>query len=131
MTHIYDLFFDVRDLEYARFADNAMLYTCLPDMIPILEKLGKGVLSMFDWFSVNLLKASADKCYLIASSKVPFDIQISGIKVTSESRVKLLGIYIDKRLNFNYHFSQLFKKASEKLHALARNFTYIFRDFKA
>ena len=94
-------------------------------MIPILEKLEKGIQSMFDWFLENVLKANADKCHLIASSKVPVDIQISDIKVTSESRVKLLGIHIDNRLNFDYHVSQLCKKASKKLHALARIFKYV------
>ena len=94
-------------------------------MIHVLEKLEKGILSMFDWFSENFLKANADKCHLIASSKVPVHIQISEIKVTSESRVKLLGIHIDDRLNFDYHVSQLCKKASKKLHALARIFKYV------
>ena len=91
-------------------------------MIHVLEKLEKG---MFDWFLENLLKANADKCHLIGSSKVPVDIQISNIKVTSESRVKLLGIHIDNRLNFDYHVSQLCKKASKKLQALARIFRYV------
>ena len=60
--------------------------------------------------------------HLIASSKVSVDIQTSDIKVTSESRVKLLGIYIDNRLNFDYHVSQFCKKTSKNLHALARIF---------
>ena len=124
-TYICDLFFEVRDLEYASFADDTTPYSCLPEMIPILGKLGKGIRSMFDWFSENFLKSNADKCHLIASSKVPVDIQISDIKVTSESRVKILGIHIDSRLNFGYHVSQLCKKASEKLHALARIFEYV------
>ena len=73
----------------------------------------------------KLLKANADKSHLIASSKVPVAIQISqisDIKVTSESRVKLLGIHINNRLNFDYHVSQPCKKASKKLDALARIF---------
>ena len=87
-------------------------------MIPILEKLEKDIQSMFDWFSEHFLKANADNCHLIASSKVPVDIQISDIKGTSGSRVKLLGIHIDSRLNFDYYVSQLCKKASKKLHEL-------------
>ena len=122
---ICDLFFEVRGLEYTSFADDTIPYSYLPDMIPILEKLEKGIQIMFDWFSENFLKANADKCHLIASSKVPVDIHISDIKVTSESRVKLLGIHIDSRLNFDYHVSQLCKKASKKLHALARIFKYV------
>ena len=57
---------------------------------------------MFDWLSENFLKANADKWHLIAGSKLLIDIQITNIKVTSESRVKLLGIHVDYRLNFDY-----------------------------
>ena len=42
-TYICDLFFEVRDLEYASFADDTTPYSCLPEMIPILGKLGKGI----------------------------------------------------------------------------------------
>ena len=124
-AYICDLFFEVRDLEYASFADDTTPYSCLPEMTPILEKLEKGIQSMFDWFSENFLKANADKCHLIASSKVPVDIQISDIKVTSESRVKLLGIHIDNRLNFDYRVIQLCKKAMKQLHELATIFKYV------
>ena len=57
---------------------------------------------MFDWFSENFLKANAGKCHLIAGSKLLVDIQITNIKVTNESRLKLLGIHVDYRLNFDY-----------------------------
>ena len=85
---------------------------------------------MFHWLSEIFLKAKADKCHLVASSKVPVDIQISNIKVTSESSVKVFGIYIGNRLNFDYHDTQLCKKASKKIHALARIFK-ICKNFKA
>ena len=78
---------------------------------------------MFDWFPENFLKGNADKCHLIPSSNVPVDIQISNIKVTSEARVIQID-NIDNRLNFDYNFSQLCKKASQKLHALAGIFKY-------
>ena len=37
---------------------------------------------------------------------------------------KLLGTYIDNRLNFDYRSSQLCKEARKKLHALTRAFKY-------
>ena len=101
LISFFDLFFEVRDLEYASFADDTTSYSFLLEMISTLGKLEKGIQSMIDWFSENFLKTNADKCHLIASSKVAVDIQISNIKVTSESRVKLLGIHIDNRLNFD------------------------------
>ena len=66
---------------------------------------------MATWFSENFLKCNTDKCHLIASYKVPVDIQISDIEVTSESKVKRLGIYVDNRLNFDYQVGQGCKKA--------------------
>ena len=40
--------------------------------------------------------------------------------IMSEEKVKLLGIHIDNRLNFDDHMSLLCKKAGKTLHALAR-----------
>ena len=117
-AYICDLFFEVGDLEYASFADDTTPYSCLPQMIPILEKLEKGIQSMFDWFSENFLKSNADKCHVIASSKVLVDVQVSDIKVTSESRVKRLGIHIDSRLNFYYHVSFVSKPVKNYMHCL-------------
>ena len=51
---------DIRDLVCASFAHDTSPYTSLCDMIHILEKFEKGIHSMFDWFSENFLKASAD-----------------------------------------------------------------------
>ena len=36
-AYICDHFFEVRDLEYASFVDDATPYSCLPEVIPILE----------------------------------------------------------------------------------------------
>ena len=49
--------------------------------------------------------------HLITSSRTPLEIKVSNITVTSEEKVILLGIYIDSRLNFDYHVSQFYKKA--------------------
>ena len=50
---------------------------------------------------------------------------MSNITIMNEQKVKLLGIHIDNRLNFDYHISQLCKKFGEKLHTLTRVFKYM------
>ena len=94
-------------------------------MISILGQLKRGIDKIFDWFKKNFLKGNADKCHLITSSKNHVGIKVSNITIMSEEKVKLLGIYIDNRPNFDYHISQLCKKAGEKLHALTRVFKYM------
>ena len=73
----------------------------------------------------KFLKGNADKCHLITSSKTPVGIEVANMTIMSEEKVKLLGIHIDNRLNFDYHISQLCKKAGKKLHALTRVFKYM------
>ena len=45
---------------------------------------------------------------------------INEFEIESSKKEKLLGITIDTRLSFQHHITSLCKKASQKLHALAR-----------
>ena len=87
-------------------------------MISILGQLKGGIHKIFNWFKKNFLKTNAEICHLITSSKTPVGIEVSNITIMSEEKVKLLGIYIGNRLNFNDHISQLCKKAGKNSHAL-------------
>ena len=59
----------------------------------------------------NNLISSDKKSHLIVSSKEQF---------SSCSSFKNLGNYINNNLDFDYRINQLYKKASKKIHALAR-----------
>ena len=76
-------------------------------------KLKGGIDKIFDWFKKKILKGNADKCHLIISSKTPVGIEVSHMTIMSEEKVKLLEIHVDNRLNFDYHITQLCKKAGK------------------
>ena len=121
-AYICDHFYDIDDLDFASFAVNNTPYYCLSDMISILGQLKGGIDKLFDWFKNIFLKGNVDKCHLITSSKTPVRIEVANMTIMSEEKAKLLGIHIDKRLNFDYHISQLCKKTGKKFHALTRFF---------
>ena len=52
-------------------------------------------------------------------------VSISGPFIQESDEEKLLGLTLDRRLNFKNHVSNLCKKASQKLHALARVSKYM------
>ena len=112
-TYICDLFYDIDDLDFARFAHDNTAYSCLLGMIPVLGQLKGGIDKIFDWFKKHFLKGNADKCHLITSSKTPVGIEVANMTIMSEEKVKLLGIHIDNRLNIDYHISQLCKNAGK------------------
>ena len=112
-AYISDLFYDIDDLDFASFADDITPYSCLSAMTSVLGQLNRGIDKIFDWFKKKFLKGNADKCHLITSSKTPVGIEVANMTIMSEEKVKLLGIHIDNRLNFDYHISQLCKKAGK------------------
>ena len=90
----------------------------------LLDSLKVNYYGLFNWFTKHILKGNANECHLITSSKTSVEIELSNIMVIREEKVKHLGIYMDKRLNFDYHIGQLYKSARKKLHALTRIFKY-------
>ena len=50
---------------------------------------------------------------------------IFNTEILNEERVKLLGVNLEGRLNFDFHVNTLLKKGSKKYHALARVCNYM------
>ena len=77
---------------------------------------------------MNYLKANPGKSHLLPTSRDEASIKIDDTDIKSSSSKKLLGVIIDNKLTFNEHVSKLCKKASNKLHALARISKYMTKD---
>ena len=91
-----------------------------------LEKLRSYTIKIFEWFHNSCIKSSSEKYNLITNSTSPVESQIENTKIFSVNRVKVVGgVHIDGRLDFDYHTSQICKKASKKLHALSRVSKYM------
>ena len=66
------------------------------------------------------MKANADKCHLLVSSDERCTAKIEDFSIKNSTEEKLLGVKFDSKLSFESHITSLCKKASQKLHALAR-----------
>ena len=66
------------------------------------------------------MKANTDKCHLLVTRDTDVTAKIGEFDVKNSREEKLLGVKIDSKLSFENHVSSLCKKASQKLHALAR-----------
>ena len=91
----------------------------------MLENLQGALEQLFQWFPLNHLVGNAGKCHLLTSFKITNNIAISNTNVSSEQKVKLLGINLERRLNFDYHVDTLLNKANKKYHASARLCNYM------
>ena len=71
------------------------------------------------------MKPNNDKCHLLIINHENNVISIGDEDITGSKSVKLLGVTIDNKLNFNKHVTNICNKANQKLHALARIAKYL------
>ena len=123
--YICDLFIENSDIDIANYADVSTPYACSSYLDSAIFKLQKNTERIFRCFYNNNLISNARKSHLIVSTKKNLEIQVSSFSIRNEDSVKLLGIHLSNDLNLGYHVNQLCKKASKKLHALARIAKYM------
>ena len=66
------------------------------------------------------MKANADKCHLLVSSDESCTAKIEDFNTKNNTEEKLFGVNFDSNLSLESRVTSLCKKASQKLHALAR-----------
>ena len=122
------MFYDINDSNIARYADDNTPYASSSNLGALINKLEESTNNLFQWFRNNHMKANADKCHLLVTGNYEVSANINEFEIESSKKEKLLGISIDTALSFEHHITSLCKKASQKLHALARTAHYM--DFK-
>ena len=115
-----DLFFIIKDIDIASYADDTTPFIVENDLEDVITSLEKASVDLFNWFKNNRLKSNADKFHVLISTNKPVSVNIGNYTIENSRCEKLLGVKIDANLNFNDHISDLCKKASRKIHALAR-----------
>ena len=120
--YINDLFYLFTNTNVCNIADDTTLYACDVDLHTLLSNLENDTMSAIIWFELNYMKLNQDKCHFLISGNTPEHLWAKvGEHVIWESKQeKLLGLTIDKNLNFNAHLAILCKKASVKVTVLSR-----------
>ena len=127
--YINDFFSLAKDTKDCNYADDTTIFACGTELDPILKSPVKDASLLSSWFANNYMKMNGDKSHLLVlgNKSVEAIVNISGYLIKESDKEKLLGVTIDKKLNFKSHVHSLCKKASLKLHALARISTYMER----
>ena len=95
-----------RNLEHVNVSGKVLIQHC----IRILD----------EWCERSGLKVKPEKTQLLhfSGKQIDLDLEINDVRISNLSETKYLGIYLDKKLNFNFHVKQLAAKANTILHAL-------------
>ena len=123
--YISGMFYDISDCYIASYADDNTPYASSSNLDAVINKLKQSTKNLFQWFTNNNMKANADKCQLLVTGNYEVSANINKFEIESSKKAKLLGISIDTRFSFEHHITSLCKKATQKLHALARKAYYM------
>ena len=102
-VYINDLFLFSQHFHMANYADDCSPYEFSNSIDDVIIKL-----------------QNDSKCLLLSDTCGDLSIKIVTETISNSTEEKILGVYFDNKLNFNIHIRKLCKKASQKLHALAR-----------
>ena len=113
------------DINIANYADNKALFVSGGTPLNVIASSENAAEKLFEWFVKNHMKANHNKFHLLMSTLTPISIKVRDYIIKNNDNEKLLGVTVDTNLNFNCHFENILKKASEKVHALARITPYM------
>ena len=120
-TYINDKLLFSQSFNMANYADDCSPYEFSGSIDEVVQKLEHDSGILMDWYEMNCLKPNPDKWHLLLSDTgEDIFLSIEGKVISNSVDEKILGVYFDNKLNFKTHITKLCKKASQKLHALAR-----------
>ena len=123
-----DMFYFINETKIANYADDNTTYLTKDSIDELLQVLQIETSEVLKWFRINEMKPNDDKCHLLVAKNSNVSVIFGNETIEASTSVELLGIKIDNNLDLNEHVSNLCKKGSQKLHALARISRYLSRD---
>ena len=121
---INDIFHFIKNCKLFNYADDNTVSHTDTDLKRLIDELVEDSTRLIQWFADNQMKANPGKIQAIAVGKhthseiICFNLGDNIVKC--EASVKLLGVTIDFKLDFDEHISNVCKKASRQLNVLKR-----------
>ena len=119
-----DIFYFLKYCSMYNYADDNTLSYCHKILDILKSVLQQESIILLDWFGTNQMKANPDKFQAISVGKKTNaemkNIQIAEVNITCEENVKLLGVELDYKLNFDTQITKMCKKAAKQLNVLQR-----------
>ena len=119
-----DMFYFLEKCDLYNYADDNSVTNSAPDLNDVIRSLRLDCRNAIQWFIENGMQANPEKFqFMLESPQIANPISIDlgeNVTITSEPHVKVLGVIIDRNLNFSEQISASCKKAARQLNALAR-----------
>ena len=121
---INDLLLFIKEIDVFNFTDGTTLYKCGSDLDTVLENLEMDANIAINWLNNNEMVVNPKKFQLMFVAKNKSRKSFVG-KTKSSGRVGLLGIALDKNVNFKSHIENICCKANNNIKALFQILSFL------
>jgi hypothetical protein len=128
LIYINDIVHSSNVLRFILFVDDTNLFCSNKSFTDLINVVNSELIKVCAWFRANKLSLNATKTnyicfgsrrkYIVSDPNVV--VTIDGVKIEKVSHTKFLGVFIDERLNWKYHTSQVSLKICKSLGVLNR-----------
>ena len=111
----------IKETDIYNFADDTTLYACEKELGPIFVKPEIETIRAIKWLKDNEMVANPSKFELMFLSKyknIEKNMSFDGKTIKSSDTVELLGVTLNKNINFKRHIQNICRKANNKTKAL-------------
>jgi len=117
-----DFFMFIQETEACNFADDNSLYASSSELDEVISVLERELARAIYWYKINSMAANPGKfqAMFLGTQGNNICLHVEGVTIKASSIVKLLGVQLDCKLNFQTHVQTLCKTASQKINALMR-----------
>ena len=125
-----DIFLMLNDPDHYNFADDNILSAVGETIQGLVDIMQHKAESAISWIEENDMVSNPDKFKAIIITKdrqqtENYELNFKGKSISSSAKVDLLGIIIDNELSFEFHISEICRKAGGQLNALKRLSSYL------
>ena len=123
--YINDLFCLTECTDVCNFADDTIFFARDRDLKHLMERLEHDTKLAIEWFENNYMKLNDDHLLVAGHRYETLWANIGETRIWESKNDRLLGLTIDKNLNFYDYVFTLCKKAARKLSALSTISNYM------
>jgi hypothetical protein len=131
---INDMFYILKECDLYNYADDNTMSKTGTKLQLVKTTLENETDKAMKWFSSNQMSANAEKfqAIILGSKKRGGEVEfrLGEATIKPEDSVKMLGVEVDSKLNFDSHIRQICRKAGRQINALARLSRFLNQDSK-
>ena len=117
-----DLFYFLKEVCINAYADDEQIYASDKDPVKLEMKLQCQLLEADQWFGMNGMITNPDKyqAMILGNTNYTFSFTVNDINIPVKDNIDLLGVNIDKNLQFNTHVKNICTKVNNQINVISR-----------